>query len=341
MRFMTTEMRSRVTQQAELIPKKGPQEIRKQDLLDEAKTEFTSLFTTSGIWAPLLKFVDKKVTGVHMNGVDVIFIDTEHNESGLDYLSQAYINSPRTSAIVTEYFDPELRNNIPAWFRKKAEKSNEGYRRRFRSTKEKEEVLRDSQKPVVVADPADRVSYELIYRATRTVLPLASGAAAAAGLVSQTGGAPGMIGAAAVGLLALRMWRTNHQEVYGKGMFNRTKPTDHERLIPDLEQARRLFVARHLEDLTKEYAPQINSDITPRIIVLYPKAHRLRLMDRLLNPTPHLDQIQTTVYKTLFPMLDFSRRTYRWKNSLQQLAVHEGRSGEGLAGWMRVSKNAI
>ncbi len=125
----------------------------------------------------------------------------------------------------------------------------------------------------------------------------------------------------------------------------------------DFEQARRLYAARGIEQLTQEYPPLARpGKHEPQIVVIYPKAHGIRITDNIVNPNRGLDKAKDIVYKLFGPGLDFSVRQWAWKDSSQKLAdsgyrwggqqgTHsvdqQGTNASILANWMLFSDRKI
>jgi hypothetical protein len=299
-------------------------------------------------------FIDNKVTGVNINGVDVISIDVDREPGNLEQIIRGYMNCARTKVIVPEYFYPELQSNagiLSSLMEKTASRKVKGeLSKRLYSAQIVTDACRDSGKPIAVAEIANRPSYLAADEAFNWYPGLL-------GILFSklTGQDPILF--TGVGLDLAYIFNKLRLDRGQKGIFNRDTVSELDKYIPDMEQARRLFLAKGVEQLTQEYSTAGRpGDETPQIVVLYPKAHGIRMADMLVNPHPHLDKAKSIAYKILGPTLDFSVRTYRWKDSLQRLAESGYRFGQpqiissdglyrrtisGLAGWQKVSDRKI
>ena len=107
------------------------------------------------------RFISEKVTGIHLNNVDVLSIDVDHTTE-IDSYIKAYMQSPRTALIISEFFYPELIENagiLARPMRKVKQRGGTMYGARLQAAERVEQALREAGKPVAVADIADRGSY--------------------------------------------------------------------------------------------------------------------------------------------------------------------------------------
>lgn len=286
-----------------------PKPIPYEEMCRLAKVDFRDKITDSTFTPETVEsFIKEHVTGIRIGSVDVIIINQEHSEfnlsEGLPPVLKAYIASEKTKAVLEEYFNPELRLNA-----------------------ENMPIL-----GVVVADIANKMSYmtdRFLAHATALLvaLPLAQQNLALANIVSSI---VYMGGVEAYG------------QITNKGMFDKEQVHNYEKILLSAEDARRVYVAEGIKQLAHEYQPRqgevVSDETRPQIVVVYPEAHAKRIANYLENPLI-VDRLSQTakriMYRTL-PNLDFSVRTYEWKENLAKLA-----SDPALANWQLVSNRPI
>lgn len=337
----------------ETVSHERPRELSHAEMVESAMTDIAAPLALWHITPTDIEtFIDQKITGIRLNGVDVLSIDIDH-KGLLDPITVAYLNASRTKVIMPEYFHPELVEN-GGIFSSMRESSTDP---RLSFAQNISTILQQSGKDIAVADIANRPSYEITHLLSRYLPYL--GVLGSAALATRTGtaGLLGDIGLAVNAPAAALMTGNSHQEMSKTGIFNPDRIPRLDRFIPDWEQARRLILAKGVEQVTTEYRPTgKQGEVTPQIILLYPQAHGIRMADILENPHPFMDKAQAAAYRLLGPTMDFSVRTYRWKNSLQKLSESGYRYGQpdihpptqvfpnttdNLAGWMRVSNRKI
>lgn len=253
----------------------------------------------------LYTFVEKNVTGFQSNGMDVLSIDIDHKPGELNPWMKAYINSTRTKLLLPEYFGPDIARHAPKLYKNKLYGSS-----KLQFAEQLAEELQN--KPVAVSDIANRPRYEAIYAIhTFSAVPLA--------LSSFFVDRPWLLlGVAAADFVHTQT--VNFQEMTGTGVFNKDKVTAYERLVTDMEQARRLYIAKGVDHLTKKYAG--NEEDKGQVVMLYPKAHGIRVADIVTKPHPRADKARGLLYKTIAPTLDYGVREFSYqtdeKNSEQK-----------------------
>ncbi len=267
--------------------------------------------------ASLDQFIKESVTGVRMNGVDVLSVDFEHSDNSPDPYIGKFIGSDRTKLVVAEYFYPELERNLKkSPLRKHAEHlmfvDNKD---RMMFAKNLADFVQRQNKPVAVADIANKPSYMAVRDIFRSSLVAAGFLGGGIGMNQNMNLAPYLLA-----LEAGIIWDGSifAQRKLGRGIFNKDQISKFEKLVLDFEQARRMYLARGVEQLTQEYSPK-DGEERPQIVVIYPKAHGIRMADALVNPEGSLDAAKNIVYKTFGAPLNFSVRTYAWRDSLQRL----------------------
>lgn len=253
-------------------------------------------------------FVENRVTAAKVNGDNIISIDFDHEETSVHPITSDIIRSPNTRVVVAEYFYPEvakyenlIRNEVTGGG---THKDRLAYSRMIA------DVCRDAGKPVAVADIANKPSYMAIREIFR-MLPTIG--AVGASMINKN---PYL---AVPGLLGLS-WQSSviFQRFAEKGIFDKNQINALDKFFLDFEQARRMFLAKGVEQLTHEYPPlNVEGKQNPQIVVSYPKAHGIRFIDSLVNPQPNLDKAKSMIYKLFGPGLDYSVRTWNWKDSLQ------------------------
>lgn len=314
-----------------------PRALTKAELLDGAMRQFRDKISEGDLarWE-IERFVSETVTGIKINGVDVISIDIgNHKKEALSSVAKAYLGSKRTKTIVVEYFEPELRKN-GVYAVLHPVKSARNYGRsmlgkppipytyakaphpQLRTAIEVASALKDAGKPVAVADIANQFGFPIAY-STLLLTPILS-LTLALGLPSY------VVHARPIAKVA--------EMVAEKGMYNKKRVTKSEHWVLDFEQARRLYLAKGVEQLTKEQQPEDEQE-SPQIVVLYPRAHTMRMEDTLLHPR-RSNKVKSAFYKTWAPYLNFSVRHWRYRKA----GVDErGRSYK--AKWIRESKKRI
>ena len=301
-----------MNEQAHFIPKDiALPEMRmrsKSHLLIQASREFGSQFDQK----ELDSFVNERVIGIKTKkGVDILLIDFDHNEDSIHPITQAYLASPKTQIIAPEYFGPDLQRHkvytskritsyikhlpLPA-------KTKAGHTNRLSYAQQIAEYCRQIDKPIAVADIANQPLY-MEYRFGQRV---------GTAVLSWMAYGISMDSIFLAPFIANLTWGQSITKQFDKeiGIFNKDKVSNVERLITDMEQARRLYLAKGLEQIAEEYGRG------EQIVALYPKAHGIRVADILTNPKPGADKVRRILYKTIAPGLDYSVRN--WDYDKQQ-----------------------
>jgi hypothetical protein len=250
---------------------------------------------------------------IRIGQVDLVFVSQSHDKfkGELDPAFEFELKSSKTKAVVLEYFNEEIAQNasrVPLIGKKlheiftKMRNSQD-----FQFGEKIADICRDLNTPIVTMDIAMTPSY---------VANWAMFSVFTAGL-------------------------TRIQEMSGWGMFGENRH-EYEKLIPDMEDARRVFAAKGLKKMAEEFQPPKDNNVTddnrPQIIICYPKAHVSRIADYLTNDsllTRMAMGVKTKLYK-LAPKIDWTIRTWKWKNMLANFT-----GVQKLAGWQKISNEKI
>lgn len=289
------------------------------ELISSAESDFSNQIN-SGLLSidDIQEFIRKKVIGVKINGVNVISIDFEHSDEEINPVAQAYLKSPSTRVIVVEYFYPEIKKNAERIGLLSLMNNIGGYYSdRIVYSKKISDICREANKPVAVTDIANKASYisfREFFRNSPQYFKL---------MWEMSGVYPELINSLYTPITLTNIaWILGIVLAYktGKGIFNKEKISGFEKFFLDFEQARRLYAAKGIEQLTKEYPPLSQPGKNdPQIIAFYPQAHGIRISDYLINPSRGLDKAKDIVYKLFGPGLDFSVRQWMWKDSIQKV----------------------
>lgn len=263
--------------------------------------------------AQLESFVREHVRVVRIGDVDITIIDQEHNDykGELDPTLEAFIKSKRTKTVVVEYFLPELRQNAASMGDtgiKRIEQSaaSSGRGKMFMHIASE---AKDVGKTVSTVDIANKASYEAYWGAIRMgVLPI---------IVS--GFLPMNVQDHAITAFVSSLMSFSidiSMEGERKGIYNKQQISELENLYISMEDARRVFAAKALNqmgiDYNNEY-PESNDDGRSQIVVVYPRAHALRIANNMTNQslfTKYMNAAKSLFYRV--PGLDYSYRTYSW-----------------------------
>lgn len=233
--------------------------------------------------------IEKKLTLRKINGVNVAFIADDHSDKDRNNPAlQKIIQSDQVGGVVIEYFAPELkavaRDSGPLTkLFISAQLNSEKYRTRLFSFDYLARLVKRADKAVYVADIANKPDYMLL----RTFYDYAPGIV----LGATQGGV--------VAPLAYGFGSTLVQE----GVMTTNKRNAFEKLMLGGEDARRVFLARGIDTITKFLGPE---DKEKTLVVVYPQAH----IDRVCHYLDQSNSIKEKVYKVLFPTMDFKVRKY-------------------------------
>ena len=284
----------------------------------------------------LQQFVEKKVKGVKVNGINVITIDIDDRDhfTPLSPITKAYMGADATKVNVIEYFDPELRKNKvhtymnprASWRKRRRpleeQDPEESIFRQLYFAKEVTEAAKDTGKPVAVMDIADRVSFFPATIAMRSVPNMVNAGLALADIV------PSNLGT--IALASSWFALLGYQMIENKGMYNRDQVTVFDKFVLDLEQARRLYVGKGIEQVTRDLS-ESGATQDDQVVALYPRAHGIRILDAIVNPRPVSNKIKSGIYKISAPWLNYETRMWEYK----------GEGSEDQNGWVRTSKKRI
>ena len=269
-------------------------------------------------------FVKEHVRIVRSGNVDITIIDQEHDEykGQLDPVLKVFLESPRTKTAVVEYFLPELKQNsppIPEGIKKIIGSidnlAKEGRGNFFMDIAE---VMKEENKNVSCVDIANNLNYELLYAAYKSRIPEMF-------LIGLNKNIPGIDRLLLFYLIPLTSWGIDaFTEADRKGIYNKNNITELQNLYTSMEDARRIYAAKGLEQMANDYKneyPTKTGDTRPQIVVIYPRAHAIRIANYMTNTSTFTKIAKAT--KSLiyhFPGLEYSYRTYSWKDSLAKLS---------------------
>lgn len=268
-------------------------------------------------------FINERVLGARVNGVDIITLDFAHKEKNIHPVMEAYIRSPRTRVVVSEYFYPELKINaekagLSILLNSKFLKLIYRHHDRLNRSRKLAGICQEAGKPVAVTDIANRPLYFLEREAFRWS-PYCI-AFLGEKIIKKYAIFPAI-------KYANIAWIINywHSMIKGKGIFNREHIPSLDKFVLDFEQARRLYLAKGVEHLTAVISPSsMPRKKDSQIVALYPRAHGMRMVDILVNSHPKLDKVKNAIYKTFAPYLDYSVRIWKWQDSEQSLLDSRG-----------------
>ncbi len=135
--------------------------ISTKEFTDRAKADFSKQ-VDSGLFSnqKVDEFVEEKVIGVKLNGVNVVSIDFEHTDEEISPICEAYIKSPNTRVVVVEYFYPEIKNNAERTGLLSIMNSmGVAWTARIEFAKRLSEICREANKSVAVTDIANKARY--------------------------------------------------------------------------------------------------------------------------------------------------------------------------------------
>ncbi|MBI4973631.1 hypothetical protein HZC27_03415 [Candidatus Roizmanbacteria bacterium] len=270
----------------------------------------------------LESFVKEHVRVVRVADTDVTIIDQEHDEykGEINPILQAYLESKRTKTAVVEYFLPELSRNAPHL--PKVVKKIMGDPIEELPTKDTRanlfmdiaEVMKKCGKTVTCVDIANKLSYELYH-----LLMKGQSLTMILSLIPQI---PFSIAdrlfLSTIAPLA-SLGGDEILEKSDKGIYDKQKISWDENLYISMEDGRRIYAAKALkklgEDYTKEY-PMKDESSRPQIIIVYPRAHALRIADYMTSKSLFTQAAQSAKqFLYYLPNLDHAYRTYTWKES--------------------------
>lgn len=273
----------------------------------------------------LMEFLDQKCISVRRGSTDIIFFLQEHTRDfELDPALQLVAGAQGTKAILVEYFQPELEANaknfpIIGEFLSQAFNSDEQSKLRTAISSKLSELAKEKGKIIVVADIANKLEYFLDY----SFIP---GALMGASAICPT--------LLPLALMNFSMYFVNRlqQFITLGGHFDEKEIHQYEKLLFDIEDARRLFVAMGLQQVSEEYQP-IGSGPC-RILASYPEVHAMRIANYLIDEKSFArlsKKVKQSLYR-LYPFMDASVRQYEYRNQTSQTQFQ---------GWTRFSNRSI
>lgn len=222
-----------------------------------------------------------------------------------------------------EYFSPELKATIrkssaPVQYLAKKQMMHKIWKERVFSFDKHIRVCKEYDKSVYVADIANTPNYMLL----RSILEW--------GYVLVPNVLLGQVLGALVPELMIKKPDQLYQMlmlfiVFGassmtavKRIIPSTVRTDqmntYERFILHAEDARRLFLAKATQELTRNIQNEKGND--RQLIIFYPEAHIDRVIKYIHNP----NKIKDSLYRLLLAPLDFTTRKYRPDPNNQELS---------------------
>lgn len=254
-------------------------------------------------------------------GANVILLSQEHT-GNINPQVPPHILSKSTKAVILEYFVPELTNNTartPLIGRRLENMwGASSYKIRCDTQHDLAELCKEAGKPVVVIDIANKPAY-LVSQLGIPAMILGFGNTFVKPFSPEADSVIKRVGFLAFGMLALNLYHENRD----KGLFDRKRIHGYERFLLDAVDARRVFVAAGIRQLSDEMKDGHSSEI-PEIVVCYPEAHTRRIGNYLQDQSL-IDQVirktKQLLYRTNF-WLDFNIRQYKWddKTSAWKLA---------------------
>ena len=351
------------------------QEIKLDEIYKNTQIDFTTEINAGKFTDEELKqYISERVQGVRLNGVNVILIKNEYlQDTSVHPILEAYMASQKTNVVMVEYFDPELRQNA------EAAKYNIGVlisqgKNTLKAYEESIPIFPSLQfsrnltatcqklrKTVAVADIANKPDYS-ISRTLLRLFPIESFLTPPyeTNLIQL---AKVIINMGIRGTYYRFLESGPEKSTFG---FDKKNIHPNEKFFIDLEDARRLFIAKGIEQLTQEYKPFLQNEhpevegkkdiireSNPQIVVCYPEAHIRRILNYL--QIHHVtDSVKEIIHKLTAPTLDYAVRTWEYKDQLQKLkesgyqwgkpdkvGTAEENSKPDLAGWRMVSKRPI
>ncbi len=274
-------------------------------------------------------FLSKKCEGFRIRETDVILVAQEHtSDFNLDLSLKSLAGASGTKVILVEYFSPELEANVRNFpfigqLLKIVYETKSAKGVKTSLSNKLAQIARETGKPIAVADIANRAEYTLNY----ALVP--------GGLLEVSSVFHALI---PVAIIYASMYGINRLQEFitHGGHFNQEKIHQYEKILLDIEDARRVFVSMGIRQLVREYQP-IGSEPC-RILACYPKAHVMRIANYLYNQELFFRFMKTAkqlLYR-LYPALDISVRQYRWKDTLARIA-----QDPTLAGWQLFSNRSL
>lgn len=308
-----------------------PMLLSSNDIMDSVSDVYANRRRSFHNDLTLERFIRDECIGVRIGATDVLIVDEDSRSQQWFYPEFSDLASaPGTKAIMVEYLEPELLANarkIPIIGRKLEEMA-----RRNKVVKEKvsasimlADIAQRNEKPLAVADIANKPAYMVNY----SFIPLAQIAISA---IFHPFTPIAFVGGAA-------HFFNRYQEFTDHGHFDKKTIHAYEAILPDIEDARRVFAALGIQKLANEYQPKNTEPSDPcRILVSYPRAHGMRIANYLTNQDAFFKatrQAKELMYR-MYPFLDVSVRQYRFKENLRQLT-----EDASLAGWQQFSDTPL
>lgn len=233
-----------------------------------------------------------------------------------------FVDNSNTEGVMIEYFAPELKYNT----RNSSPLAKPFIRQHLHDPKYKDRIFgfnylaslaKRSGKDVYVADIANKPAYQAL-RAGWGYTPGATAAIALSHIDSPLALAGSAVGG---GILSAIV-----QETISRVTPNKNKL---ENIIPTPEDARRVFIARGIREVTRRLNDHPETNKNGTLLVVYPEAHINRILDYLDNGSR-----KERLYKSALPGLDYHIRRY-------SVAKEPDQASRELSGWQLVEEMPI
>lgn len=271
------------------------------------------------------QFVNNHVRVVRIGNVDVTIIDQEHEDfkGELNPVLGAYLKSGRTRTAAVEYFMPELQQNatnLPVIGSKAYDAmlalKKEGRGSMFMAIAD---IMREQNKTISCVDIANKLDYEAYYALMKgSILPALSA------IFPQLPYTP-MERLLLAAALPVGGWFVDELlEAVGKGIYDKQGISKLENLYLSMEESRRIYASKGLNQLAKDYNKEYPSKAgqgNPQIVVVYPRAHAIRIANYMTSQDVFTKTAKFIKgFLTHLPNLDYSYRTYTWKDTLAKIS---------------------
>jgi hypothetical protein len=281
------------------------------------------------------KWTDERVKGVRYKDVNILTVDWDTVfESKPDEILTKIVSSPQTNSVAVEYFTPELAANVPhgifgKYFENKVtnpikkeptvfKKRVGQYTRRLSFAKELADTLQTAKKDVLCFDIANKPIY-MVLRDGKVLAQMGIGKYLGKGIDTlaakaqyETNGLFADLGVK-IPLISWAYLQVFNQ-IVRKGIYDTKAVNKFDQRQLHLEDARRLIIAEGITQHVDRLRAQGDKG-EKTIIVVYPKAHNLRIHDYMKKVTSGDQSLGLTIkdnaYRLLSgPILDFKERNY-------------------------------
>jgi hypothetical protein len=248
-------------------------------------------------------FIQSKCEILQLNNCSIIMIDQDHTDDrALNPFIESIGSAKNTKAILVEYFRPELLKNAQSFpiLGKLLEKlfdSQIGVTYRTNISDKLADIAKLTNKVIAVSDIACNPQYFYAYGGLSTSLVIANSFIPE--LLPLT-------------LAYSTMWGVNRVQEFitHSGHFDINQIHQYEQILLDAEDARRVYTATGLQKLTQQYHSSVPNE--NRILMCFPKEHRMRITNYLMNSMQRSNKRQ--IYRFL-PLIKKTLRQYDWNTS--------------------------